>query len=289
MFGRMQTGHMCGRNIVTTTYYHGGMVKTTTTIDKTTRTVRQMAEAQRDAYEAFTENLAAAQRRSIGLANDGLEFMRLQQDSARAAQEWFANGVRLLQIQQRNAEFLQGWTSDAVEALSEQTEHNVRTAEAFAQVITKQQEGLRALTQGWTGAYRDFFSPFAYAREGLRSVQRATRQGLEATQQVARQGLQVTEQVAQQGLRVAEEVTEQSAEVLRQTEKATRQAELEVAVLGALKTANYDELTVEEISKRLEGLSVEQLKEVREYEKQNKDRETLIEQIDRKIRANETS
>jgi hypothetical protein len=251
------------------------LVATTTTIDKTTRTVRHMAEAQRDAYEALTENLAAAQRRSIGLANDGLEFMRLQEDSARAAQEWFANGVRLLQLQQRNAEFVQGWTSDAVEALSEQSEHNVRTAEAFAQVISKQQEGLWALTQGWTQAYRDFFSPFAYAREGLRSVQRATQQGLEAT-----------EQVAQQGVRVVEEATEQTAEVLRQTEKVTRQAELEVAVFSALKTATYDELTVDEISKRLEGLSAYELKKVREYEKQNKDRETLIEQIDRKIRAN---
>jgi hypothetical protein len=251
------------------------LVATTTTIDKTSRTVRHMAEAQRDAYEAFTENLAAAQRRSIGLANDGLEFMRIQEETAKAAQEWFANSVRLLQLQQRNAEFLQGWTSDAVEALSEQTEHNVRTAEAFAQVISRQQEGLWALTQGWTGAYREFFSPFAYAREGLRSVQRATRQGLQAT-----------EQVAQQGLRVAEEATEQTAEVLRQTEKATRQAELEVAVFGALKTTNYEELTVEEISKRLEGLSADELKKVREYEKQNKDRETLIEQIDRKIRAN---
>ena len=75
-------------------------------------------------------------------------------------------------------------------------------------------------------------------------------------------------------------------EVLRQAEKATKQAELEVAVFGALKTANYDELTVDEISERLEGLSSDELKKVREYEKQNKDRETLIEQIDRKIRAN---
>src|SRR3712207_6029598 len=197
----MQFGYMCDRNIVATTYYHGGMlVATTTTIDNTTRTVRHMAEAQRDAYEAFTENLAAAQSRSIGLANGGLEVMRLQEETAKAAQELFANSVRLLQLQQRNAEFVQGWTSDAVEALGEQTEHNVRTAEAFAQVISKQQEGLRILTQGWSGAYRDFFSPFAYAREGLRSVQRATRQGLEATQQIARQGLQATEQVAQQGV-----------------------------------------------------------------------------------------
>jgi hypothetical protein len=33
-------------------------------------------------------------------------------------------------------------------------------------------------------------------------------------------------------------------------------------------------------------LSAEQLRKVREYEKHNKNRETLIEQIDRKIRAN---
>ena len=61
---------------------------------------------------------------------------------------------------------------------------------------------------------------------------------------------------------------------------------MRTAVYGALKTANYEELTVDEISKRIEGLSTEELEKVREYEKQNKNRETLIEQIDRKIRAN---
>jgi hypothetical protein len=251
------------------------LVQTTRSIEKTTRTARQMAEVQRDSYEALAENLAAAQRRSMGLAEDGLEFMRLQEESARAAQEWFAGGVKLLQLQQRNAEFVQGWTGDAVEALHEQTEHNVRTAEAFVRSASKQQEGFRTLTQAWAGAYRDFFSPFAYFREGVRT-----------TQQAARQGLQATEQVARQGLRVAEEAKEQTEEVLRQTEKATKEAELKAAVLGALKTANYDELSVAEISERLDGLSTEQLRKVREYEKRNKYRETLIEQIDRKIRAN---
>jgi hypothetical protein len=250
-------------------------VQTTRSIEKTTRTARQMAEVQRDSYEALADNLAAAQRRSMGLAEDGLEFMKLQEESARAAQEWFAGGVKLLQLQQRNAEFVQGWTGDAVEALREQTEHNVRTAEAFVRSASKQQEGFRTLTQAWAGAYREFFSPFAYFREGVRT-----------TQQAARQGLQATEQVARQGLRVAEEATEQTEEVLRHTEKATKEAELKAAVLGALKTTNYDELTVDEIAGRLDDLSVTELKKVRKYEKRNKNRETLIEQIDRKIRAN---
>jgi hypothetical protein len=264
-------------------------VATTTNIDKTAHTARQMAEVQRDSYEALAENLAAAQRRSIGLAEGGLEFMRMQEENARAAQEWFAGGVKLLQLQQRNAEFVQGWTGEAVEAVREQTEHNAQTAEAFARSASKAQEGFRTLTQVWAGAYRDFFSPFAYVREGVKMTQRATQQGLEATEQVARQGLRAAEETTRQGLRVAEEVTEQTDEVLRQTERATKEAELRTAVFGALQTADYDELSVAEITKRLEGLSAEQLRKVREYEKKNKNRETLIEQIDRKIRANNNS
>ncbi len=244
------------------------LVTITANIDRTRRTTQEMAEAQRDAYEALAENFAAAQRRGAGLANGGLEFARLQEDNARAAQEWFANGVKLLQVQQRNAEFAQGWTNDAIEALREQTEQNLRTGEAFATTIKKQQEGFRSLTQQWVGAYWDFFSPFSYVREGMRITQQAT------------------EQVARQGLRVAEEATEQTEEVLRQTEKATREAEVRTTVSAAMGTADYDELSVEDISKRLDGLSTEQLRKVREYEKSNKNRETLIEQIDRKIRAN---
>jgi hypothetical protein len=47
----------------------------------------------------------------------------------------------------------------------------------------------------------------------------------------------------------------------------------------------YDEMNVEEISGRLDGLSVEELQLVRDYEELNKKRETLLEQMDRKIRA----
>jgi hypothetical protein len=255
-------------------------------IDKTARTAREMAEAQRGSFEAIAENFAAAQRRGMGLAEGGLEFMRLQENNAKATQEFFANGVRLLQHQQKNAEFVQDWMGDAVEVVREQTEQNARTAEAFARTAIRQQESMRALTQGWVGAYRDFFSPFAYVQQGMRTFQRATQQGLEATEQVARQGLRATEEATRQGLRVAEEATEGTEDVLRQTEKATREAELRTAVFSALKTANYDELSVAEVSRRIEGLPTEQLKKVREFEKNHKNRETLLEQIDRKIRAN---
>jgi hypothetical protein len=261
-------------------------VATIANIDKTARTAYEMAEAQRDSFEAIAENFAAAQRRGIGIAEGGLEFMRLQEDNARAAQEFFANGLRLLKLQQRNAEFVQGWMGDAVDVMREQTEQNVRTAEAFTRGISKQQEGYRALTQQWVGAYREFFSPFSYVQGGMRTFQRATQQGLETTEQVARRGLRATEQATRQGLRVAEEATERTEDVMRQTEKVTREAELRTAVLAALKTTDYEGLTVEEISKRIEGVPTEQLRKVREFEKNHKNRETLLEQIDRKIRAN---
>jgi hypothetical protein len=264
-------------------------VATIANIDKTARTTREMAEAQRDSFEAVAENFAAAQRRTIGIAEGGLEFMRLQEDNARAAQEFFTNGVKLLQLQQRNAEFVRGWMGEAVEVVREQTEHNVRTAEAFGRSVSKQQESFAALTRAWAGAYRDFFGPFAYAQQGMMTFQRVTQHGLEATEQVARQGLRATEQATQQGLRVAEKATEQTEDVLRQTETVTRETELRTAVFGALGTANYDELSVAEVSRRIEGLPTEQLRKVREYEKNNKNRETLIEQIDRKIRANKNS
>ena len=265
------------------------MATTATNVDKTARTAYEMAEAQRDAFEAVAENFAEAQRPTIGIAEGGLEFMRLQEDNARAAQEFFASGVRLMQLQGRNAEFLQGWIGEAVEVARDQTEQNARTAEAFARTVSSQQESMRALTQTWAGAYRDFFSPFAYFQQGMRTLQRATQQGLEVTEQLTRQGFKASEQATRQGLRVAEEATEQTEDVLRQTEKATREAELRTAVLGALGTANYDELSVAEVSRRIEGLPTEQLKKVREFEKNNKNRETLIEQIDRKIRANNNS
>jgi hypothetical protein len=244
------------------------LVQTMRDIEKTTRAVREMAEVQRDSYEAFAENFAAAQRRGMRLAEGGFRFMRLQEENARATREWFASSMRLLQLQQRDAEFVRGWTGEAVEAVREQSEQNARTAEAFARSASKQQESFGALTRQWVGAYRDFFSPFAYFREGVRITQQANQQALEAT-----------ERAAGQGLRLAHEAAEQ-------TEQATREVELKTAVSGALGTANYDELTVDEISKRLGGLSSEDLRKVREYEKRNKNRETLIEQIDRKIRAN---
>jgi polyhydroxyalkanoate synthesis regulator phasin len=98
----------------------------------------------------------------------------------------------------------------------------------------------------------------------VRAFQDATRQGLEATEQVARQGLRVAEEATERGLRVAEEATERTEDVLRQTEEATREAEVRAAVYSALGTTDYDALSVDEVSRRIDGLPADQLEKVRE-------------------------
>jgi predicted urease superfamily metal-dependent hydrolase len=261
-------------------------VEFTRNAEKATRVAREITEAQRDASQALTENLAAAQGRGVGLAQGTTELLRLQEQNAKAAEQWFAASMGVARLQQRNVSFAQEWLRNGAEALREQTEHNVRTAEAFARSARKQQEGLRALAEGWGGAYEAFFSPFRYAQEGLSTFQRAAEQGANVTQRVVEQGAEATEQASRQGLRVVEEAAERTEEVLRETEEATREAELRASVHAALETEDYEGLTVAEVTGKLDDLSVEQLRRVRELEKRTKDRQSLVERIDSKIRAN---
>jgi hypothetical protein len=66
---------------------------------------------------------------------------------------------------------------------------------------------------------------------------------------------------------------------------ATAEGVERTAKTAAFPIAGYDEMNVEEVSKRLDDLSVEELQLVRDYEERTKRRDTLLEQMDRKIRA----
>ena len=66
---------------------------------------------------------------------------------------------------------------------------------------------------------------------------------------------------------------------------ATAEGAERTAEKAVFPIAGYGEMNVEEISGRLDDLSVEELQLVRDYEERNKRRDTLLEQMDRKIRA----
>ena len=59
----------------------------------------------------------------------------------------------------------------------------------------------------------------------------------------------------------------------------------EVIDTATFPIANYDEKNVDEISARLEGLGEEQTRRLRSYEKAHKNRQSLIERFDSKLRA----
>ena len=71
---------------------------------------------------------------------------------------------------------------------------------------------------------------------------------------------------------------------MRLVETGVRNAE-EVIDTVTFPIANYDEKSVDEISARLDGLSEEQIRHLRSYEKAHKNRHSLIERFDSKLRA----
>ncbi len=104
-----------------------------------------------------------------------------------------------------------------------------------------------------------------------------------------RAGTEQATQSAQEGVRTLTETTTgllgTAAGAVGATAGATVEGAERAAEAAVFPIEGYDEMNVEEISKRLEGLSVEELQLVRDYEELNKKRETLLEQLDRKIRS----
>ena len=66
---------------------------------------------------------------------------------------------------------------------------------------------------------------------------------------------------------------------------ATASGAEQAAEAVAFRIEGYDGTNVDGTSRRLEGLSVEELQVVRDYEELNEGRRTLLEKMDRKIRA----
>ena len=98
--------------------------------------------------------------------------------------------------------------------------------------------------------------------------------------------MRAAEQTAQTGAQTAERATRNVQQGARNAEQQGNRAATRSASNGSeFPVENYDELTVDEVSERLDGLSAEEMKRVRTYEKRHKSRDTLIEQLDRKITA----
>jgi hypothetical protein len=201
---------------------------------------------------------------------------RAQEDvneAARRFAETLADSYRLVygqatesaeRQQQRAQEFSELVTNN----LRAQTEAGRANAERLSEQAARQQEAGQALARESVEAYTQFLNDaFSRYRSG--------------TEQAAGS--------AQEGMRTLTDTTTSLLGTATGAVGATAGATVEGAERAAeavvFPIEGYDEMNVDEISKRLEGLSVEELQLVRDYEELNKKRETLLEQLDRKIRA----
>jgi len=71
---------------------------------------------------------------------------------------------------------------------------------------------------------------------------------------------------------------------MRLVENTVGSAE-EVIETATFPIAGYDEMNVDEISARFDGLSAEQIRHLMTYEEAHKNRQSLIERFDSKLRA----
>jgi hypothetical protein len=100
-----------------------------------------------------------------------------------------------------------------------------------------------------------------------------------------RAGTEQATRSAQAGVRTLTETTAGLLGTASGAVGATAEGAEQAAEAIVFPIEGYDEMNVDEISGRLEELSVEELQLVRDYEELNEKRKTLLEQMDRKIRS----
>ena len=100
-----------------------------------------------------------------------------------------------------------------------------------------------------------------------------------------RAGTEQAAQSAQAGVRTLSETTTGLLGTAAGAVGATVEGAEQAAEAVVFPIEGYDEMNVDEISERLDDLSVEDLQLVRDYEELHEGRKTLLEQLDRKIRS----
>jgi arsenate reductase-like glutaredoxin family protein len=157
---------------------------------------------------------------------------------------------------------------------------------SLAEQIQKQQQNSQQMTQELMNTYMQLLNtPGSYlsgqAEQQQQTLQQTAQQWMEQAQtqqQTFKQQAQEQQQAFQQ---MTQEVMSTYAELfnipLSYAKEGMRDAGFPIE--------GYDELTVEEVTAYLDSLSAEDLREVRDYEERNKVRETVLEQLDRRIRG----
>jgi hypothetical protein len=168
--------------------------------------------------------------------------------------------------QQRQGRLARDFSERVMEHLREQAESGRAASERLTDQARRQQEAGQAFAQESAKAYMDFLdTAFSQYREG--------------TQRAAGS--------AREGARTLSDMTAGLLGTAAGTAGATAGAARDTADIAAGRPpfSDYDEMNVEEITEQLDGLSEAELRRTRNYEQGNKNRQTLIAEMDRRLEA----
>jgi hypothetical protein len=158
--------------------------------------------------------------------------------------------------------------------------------QSLAEQIQKQQQYSQQMTQELMNTYMQLLNtPGSYlsgqAEQQQQTLQQTAQQWMEQAQQQQQTFQQQAQQQQQSFQQMTQEVLGSYSQLfnipLSYAKEGLRDAQFPVE--------GYDELTVEEISGRIGGLSADDLRVVRDHEERTKNRETVLEQLDRRIRS----
>ena len=152
------------------------------------------------------------------------------------------------------------------------------------------QESARIATEYWVASRE---RNTKVAKEIARSITEGMRRQTDASEELTSKIFEILEEREEAHKRFFEQWAEAftsvpfdyARQVAREAQKTVNSGVSTASVNGGFPIAGYDELSVEEISRRLEALSEAQIKQVRDREWRTKNRKSLMEQFDRKLKV----
>jgi hypothetical protein len=156
----------------------------------------------------------------------------------------------------------------------------------LAEQIQKQQQYSQQMTQELMNTYMQLLNtPGSYLSGQAEQQQQTFQQTAQQWMEQAQQQQQTFQQQAQEQQQSFQQMTQEVMSTYSQLWNIPLSYAKEGLKDVQFPIEGYDELTVEEVAARLDALSTEDLRKVRDYEERNKNRETILEQLDRRIRG----
>jgi len=158
--------------------------------------------------------------------------------------------------------------------------------QSLAEQIQKQQQTSQQMTQELMNTYMQLLNtPGSYLSGQVEQQQQTLQQTAQQWMEQAQQQQQSFQEQAQQQQQSFQQMTQEVMSSYSQLWNIPISYAKEGLEDARFPIEGYDELTVEKVNERLGALSAEDLREVRDYEERNKVRETVLEQLDRRIRG----